>query len=52
MVQLLEDERKKAASLSWAASNVPDGSSADNSKSLLANPVVFLRKWVGEVSKK
>ncbi|XP_072026594.1 uncharacterized protein [Amphiura filiformis] len=50
MVQLLEDERKKAASLSWATqqnSSSTDGL-ADNSKSLLANPVVFLRKWVGE----
>ena len=56
MVQLLEDERKKAASFSWATSQPPaateqseNPSDADASKSLLASPVVFVRKWVGEV---
>lgn len=62
MVQLLEDERKKAASFSWATSQPPaateqpsssseqseNPSDADASKSLLASPVVFVRKWVGE----
>ena len=50
MVQLLEDERKKAAAFSFAATSHQVTGDSDSSKALLANPVVFLRKWVGEVS--
>ena len=47
LVHLIDAEKRKAAALSWST-NANDAMTA-TSKELLANPIMFLRKWVGEV---
>ncbi|XP_022095800.1 uncharacterized protein LOC110981999 [Acanthaster planci] len=50
LVHLIHAEKRKAAALSWSVgteeSNDPSADSA--TKELLASPIIFLRKWVGE----
>ncbi|XP_038059084.1 uncharacterized protein LOC119730318 [Patiria miniata] len=50
LVHLIRAEKKKAAALSWSTSTDDPTNSSTGSmpKELLANPLIFLRKWVGE----
>ena len=57
MVQLIHEEKSKAERMLQTSSSGDSGSRNSGSKkedyrslSLLADPLVFIRRWIGEVS--